>query len=147
MQIRMYIDIGQDTAAERVVFEVIDHAVHLIHHSLFVDVLYAHLIAVRLSDRTVLICPFIPDMTVQVMDIVRFFLPDPEHFIRTALDRRFPQRDRRKFFGKIIAVHHAEFFDRIGTAAVLPVRAHLFSLGAYTVCQYIPAHIDKDLIC
>ena len=64
MQILMHINIGQDPAAERIIFQIINHPVHLIHHSLTILMFLCQLIAVRFSDGTVFICPFIPDGTV-----------------------------------------------------------------------------------
>ena len=42
-----------------------------------------HLITVGLTYGSILISPFIPDMTVQEVDIIGFLLPDPEHFLRS----------------------------------------------------------------
>ena len=99
MKILMHINIRHDTAAVRIVLQIIDHSVHLIHHALFVLMLYTHLITISLADGTVLIRPFIPDRTVQIMDIVGFALPDPQHLIRGALDGRLAEGQRRKFLG------------------------------------------------
>ena len=64
MKILMHIDIRHDPAAVRIVLQIIDHTIDLIHHSLFILMLYLHLIAVGFSDGTVLICPAVPDVTV-----------------------------------------------------------------------------------
>ena len=70
MQILMYINIGHDTSAEWVVFQIIDYSVHLIHHAFFILMSDTHLIAVCFPDRAILISPLIPDMAVKIMDIV-----------------------------------------------------------------------------
>ena len=147
MQILMHIDIGKDSAAERIVFQIIDDTVHLIHHAFLVLMLLCKLITVRLTDRTVLIRPLIPDSTLQIMDIVGFSLSDPEHLLRTGLDRSLTKRDRREFLRQIITVDHTKLLDRVSTRSVLPVRADLLALGARSVLQYIIAHINKNLVC
>ena len=70
MQILMYINVSHDTSAEWVVFQIIDHPVHLIHHAFFILMPDAHLIAVCFPDRSILISPLIPHMAVKIMDIV-----------------------------------------------------------------------------
>ena len=70
MKILMYINIRHDPSAVRIVLQIIDHTVYLIEHSFFILMLYAHLISVSFSDRSVFICPAVPDMAVQVLDII-----------------------------------------------------------------------------
>ena len=79
MQILMNIDVGQNPPAVRIVLQIIDNTVYLIHHSFLILMFHSHLISVRLSDGSVFICPAVPDMRFQVMDVVGFALPDPEH--------------------------------------------------------------------
>ena len=146
MQILMHIEIGHDPTAERIVFQIVDHPIGLIHHPLLILMFYAHLIAVGLSDGSVLVRPGIPDMTVKVMNIVGFFLPDPKHFIRRTLKRRPPKRQDRKLLRQIIPVHHAKLFDRISRCAILPVRSDPLPLGAGPILQYILTHANKYLI-
>ena len=81
------------------------------------------------------------------MNIVRLFLPDPEHLIGTAFDWGFSKGNSRKLLRQVIAVDHTELLNCIGTRAILPVRADFFTLCAYTVFQYILTHINKNLIC
>ena len=70
MKILVDINICHDPSTVWVVFQIIDHTIYLIHHSFFVLVLYTHLISISLSDRTIFICPFIPDMTLQIIYII-----------------------------------------------------------------------------
>ena len=81
----MHINIGHNSSAERIIFQIIDHSVYLIHHSFFILMFHTQLIAVGFSDGAVLICPAVPDMAVKVMDIVGFLLPDPEDLIHGTL--------------------------------------------------------------
>ena len=53
---------GQNPARSRIVLEVVEDPVHLIHISLRVVVLHRELIAVGLADGAALIGPLIPDM-------------------------------------------------------------------------------------
>ena len=70
MKILMHINIRHDPAAVRIVFQVIENTVYLIHHSFFIFMLHLHLISVGLTDRACLIRPAVPDMTVQVMNVI-----------------------------------------------------------------------------
>ena len=70
VQILMHINVRHDPAGKGIVLEVIDHAVHLIEHSFLILMLYTQLIAVCLADAAVLIRPLVPDMAVQVVDVV-----------------------------------------------------------------------------
>ena len=97
MQILMHIDICHDPPAVRIVFQVVDHTIHLIHHALPVLMFYLHLIPICFSDRAVFIRPTVPDMTVQIVDIIGFFLPDPKQLVGTAFDSGPSQSQRRKF--------------------------------------------------
>ena len=64
MQILMHINIRQDSSRKRIVFQIVNHAVHLIKQALFIQMLYTKLIAVSLADTAVFIRPFVPDMAV-----------------------------------------------------------------------------------
>ena len=72
MKILMYINIGHDPSAVRIVLKIKKYPVHLIHHSFFILMFHTQLIAVGFSDGAVLICPAVPDMAVKIMDIVGF---------------------------------------------------------------------------
>ena len=143
----MYVDIGHDPSAVGIILQVKKDSVHLIHHTFSVLVLHLHLIAVCLANGACFIRPAVPDVAVKIVDIVGFLLPDPEDLIHSAFQRRLPQRQRRKFFPQIIAVHHAEPLDGIGRGSVLPHRAYLLALGAGAVVNNVFAHVDKSNIC
>ena len=108
--------------------------------------LHAKLITVGLSDGAVRIRPLIPDMAVQIVNIVGFLLPDPQDFVRRTLQCGSAQCQNRKFLGEIIPVHHTEFLYGVRGRSVLPMRAHLLSLRTGSVVQNIPAHIDKNIV-
>ncbi len=90
MQVLMHIYIGHDPSAERIVFQIVNHPVYLIHHAFFVLMLNPQLIAVRLAYRTVLVRPLVPDMAVKILYVVGFLLPYPEDFVGSAFDSRLP---------------------------------------------------------
>ena len=127
--------------------QVIDHSVYLIHHPLFILMLHTHLVPIRFTDRAVLVCPCIPDVAVKVMDVIGFLLPDPEHFVGGALERRLSERHDRKLFGQIITVHNPKNFHRISAFTVRPVRSYLLPFRAGPILQNVPAHVNKNLIC
>ena len=147
MQIFMHINIRHDSSAVWIILKVIDYTVHLIKHAFFILVLYAHLISISLSDRTVFIRPTVPDMTVKIIDIIRFLLPDPQKLIRTAFDCCSSKCQCRKFFRQIIPVHNSEFLDRICRCSIFPYRSYFFASGIGTVIDNVTAHIDKYFVC
>ena len=63
----------------------VEHPVHLIHVAFFIMALHADLVAVGLSDGARLIRPLVPDMAVQIMDIIGLFLINPQNLIHAAL--------------------------------------------------------------
>jgi hypothetical protein len=81
----MIVNAADDAAAERIIFEIVQDPVRLVEHSFLVTALDADLIAVSLTDGTVLISPLIPDVRFQIMNIVGFALPDPQNLIHAAL--------------------------------------------------------------
>ena len=82
-------------------------------------------------------------MALQVCQSVGLLLPDPEHLIGRQLDGRRPQRERRKLFGKVIAVDHSKILDRVRRRTVLPVRADRHAFSTESVVQYVAAHIHE----
>ena len=104
--------------------ELPEHPVHLIHISLGIVVLHTQLITVGFADAAVLVCPGVPDVAAEIMDVVALFLPDPEQFIYRAFEILAPQGQHREFLPQVIAVDHPEAFDRVGRRSVLPMRAH-----------------------
>lgn len=125
MKIPMHIDIGHDTAAEGIILQVVDHTIHLIHHPLLILVLHPHLITVCLADGPLFIRPLVPDVAVQVMNIVGLLLPNPQHLVRGVLQGSAPQGHDGKLPGQIVPVYHAKLLDGICRSAVLPMGAHL----------------------
>ena len=93
-QISVDIYISQNAAAERVVLEVIENSVNLIKLALGVVVLDSELIAVCLSYAAAFVRPRVPDVAVEVVDVVRFLLPYPKQLVRCALDEGLSQRHR-----------------------------------------------------
>ena len=61
--------------------KVINHPVHLVKFALGVLVPDGQLITVSFADGAVFICPLIPDVAVEIVDIVGFLLPDPQQFV------------------------------------------------------------------
>ena len=108
---------------------------------------HTHLITVCLADGTILICPLIPDRTVQIMNIIGLALPDPQHLIRCTLDSCLSKRQCRKLLREIIPVHNTKLLHCISITAVLPLRTNLLALRTAAVIKDIPAHINKHLIC
>ena len=147
MKILMHVNICHNTTAIRIVLQIINHAVYLIHHAFFILMLHLHLITISFSDRTILISPTVPDMTVQIINIIRLLLPDPEHLIHTALDPGSSKSQCRKFLRQVIAVDHSKFLNGICRCSVLPSWAYLLPLCACSILYNVSAHINKYFIC
>ena len=77
----------------RIVFEVVEHSVHLVEFTLGVNVLYAELIAVRLADRAGFVRPAVPNVRIELVDVVALLLPNPKEFVDCALKRSTTKRD------------------------------------------------------
>jgi hypothetical protein len=146
MKILEVVDACENTTAVGVVFQIVDESVHLIHLPLREFVFHAQLITIGLSDRSVLVRPRIPDVTLEILYVVGFFLPDPQKLIRTALDCGSPERDGRKFLSEIITVDNPEFLDGVGACPVLPMGTDFLSLCTAAVINNIAAHINKYLV-
>ena len=95
-QVCVDVYVCQYAAAERVVLEVIENSVNLVEVALGIVVLDSELIAVCLADAAVLVSPSVPDVPLEVVDVVRFFLPYPEQLVRCALDKGLSERHRRE---------------------------------------------------
>ena len=147
VKILMHINICHNSTAEWIVFQIIDNSVYLIHHAFFILMFHSKLISVCFTDRTIFICPAIPDMAVKIMDVIGFLLPDPENLIHSTLQRSTSKRHGRKFFSKVISVYHTKFLNCVGRCSVLPHRADLLSFCARTILQDILAHFYKYIIC
>ncbi|MPM97055.1 hypothetical protein SDC9_144228 [bioreactor metagenome] len=105
--------------------------------------LYSQLIAVGLPDGPGLIGPLVPNLRVQVADIVRLLLPDPQKLVHRRLPIGAPQRQNRELRGEVIAVYNAEFFDGMGGSPVLPMRPDLLVRVPDAVLQDVPAILKK----
>ena len=77
MKVGKIVQIRHYPARAGVVLQVEQHAVHHVELPLLILVLHAHLIAVCLSYGAVFVSPRVPDVAVQIVNVVRFFLPDP----------------------------------------------------------------------
>lgn len=67
------------------------------------------LITVSFADGAVFICPLIPDVAVEIVDIVGFLLPDPQQFVNTGFEICAPDGQNGKFPLQIITVDNADF--------------------------------------
>jgi len=99
----------------------------------------AQLIAVGLADRAVRTSPAVPDVAAQLRDTVGLFLPDPQKLLDAGLVVGSAERHDRKFLLQVVAVHDAEFLDRVRGRPVLPVRTDLAVGVPDAVCENVPA--------
>ena len=147
VQILMHIDVSHDPTAVRIVFKIVKHPVHLIHHAFFVLMLYTQLVAIGLADGTVFVCPAVPDMAAQIFNIVGFFLPDPEDLVKSVFEACLSQGQGGEFFPQVVAVDYAETFYGVGKASVVPFRSYFFAFCAAAVVEDVTAHGFEYFIC
>ena len=86
-------------------------------------------------------------MAAQVGDAVGFLLPDPQKLPDAGFPIRPPQRHDREFLLQVIPVDHAEFLDRMGRRAVIPMGAHLQIGIPDAMVQNFPASCAVNLVC
>ena len=124
MQVLKIVNIREDAAAGRVVLQVVEHPIHLIHVPLGVVVLYGELVAVGLADGAVFVGPAVPNVATEVVNIIGLLLPDPQKLVDTGFEIGAAEGQNGELLLQIIAVYKAELFHRVGGGAVLPVGAH-----------------------
>ena len=95
----------------------------------------------------VLACPRVPDVAVQLCDIICLFLPNPEKLIDGVFPSRRPQSDDGKLLGQIVAIDDAEALDGIRVRSVGPLRPDVLALRGKSVVENISAHICEDSVC
>ena len=146
VKIGVVVDAGENATAEWGVFEIPEHAVDLIHLAFFVLMLDAQLVAIGFADATIGICPFVPNVGVQVMDVVGLFLPNPKDLVGGRLDCGAAQGDGREFLLEIVASANTKLLDSVGWRAIFPVRTNLFALSVGAILENVTAHSYKLLI-
>jgi len=129
------------------VFQIVKDPVNLVELAFGINVLYAELIAVRFADRTSLVSPTVPDMGVEIVNVVALFLPYPQDFVDSRFECGATKCDYRKFFRQIVAVDYAKLFYRMCGRAVEPVRTYGQVFVAYAVVENVSASVDENLVC
>ena len=147
VQILKIVDIRQDAAAGRVVLQVVQHPVHLVHLPLGILMLHRQLIAVGLADGAVLIGPAVPDMPAEIMDVVGLLLPYPQQLVDTRLEVRSADGEDGELLAQVVTIYDAEFFDGVGGRTVLPVGAHVLVGIPYAVGKDLPAVFLEYTVC
>ena len=137
------VHVGHDAARERRVRKVVEHAVHLVEVALGIVTLLGDLVAVRLADGTGLIGPLVPDMALEVVDVVRLLLIDPEDLVHSGLKCRAAKRECRKLLTQVVARRHAEVLDGVGGRSVLPMGTDLLTFCGGAVVEDVAAHLHK----
>ena len=69
-QVAKHIGVRHNAAAVRRVLKVVQHTVHLVEIALGIMALLANLVPVGLADGTSLVGPLIPNMAVEVVDVI-----------------------------------------------------------------------------
>ena len=145
-QVAKHVRVGHDAATVRRMLKVVQHAIHLVKVALGIMALLANLIPIGLADGTGLVGPLIPNMAVEVMDVIGLLLIDPQDLVHGRFKRRATQRERGELLAQVVTCRNAKVFNGIGRGAILPHRADLLALGRGAMVQDIAAHGYKLLI-
>ena len=97
VQVGKSVNVGEYPAAGGIVFKVVEHPVHLVELALAVLVFYAELVAVRFAYTAVFVRPLVPDMGMEVMDVVALLLPYPQYLVYARAECRAPYGQDGKF--------------------------------------------------
>jgi hypothetical protein len=81
-----------------VVLKVIENSINLVEFTFWVNRFLGELIAIGFSDGASLIRPAIPDMGMEVVDVVALLLPDPKKLIEAGLEISSADSEYRKLF-------------------------------------------------
>ena len=145
-QVVVVVEVGHNAAAGRVVLQLPDYPIHLIHIALRVVVLHPQLIAVGLADSALVVSPGIPYVAAQLVNVVGFLLPDPQQLIQSGLPIGAANGENGELLGQIVAVDYAEFVDGVGRGAVLPAGPDLLVGVPDALGQNVLAVLNKYLI-
>ena len=137
VQVMMNVNVGYYATAVRVVLKVVQHAVDLVEQTFLVDVFYAQLIAVGFADTARFVRPTVPNVTVQVVNVVGFFLPNPQQLVHGGLECRATKRYYRELLRQVVAIDNAKQLFGVRGSAVRPMRTHFGKLVAETMVYYV----------
>ena len=126
--------------------QVVDHPVHLVELPLGVLVLHPQLVAVGLADGAALVGPLVPDMAVELVDVVGLLLPDPQQLVHGGLPKSPPQGEDGKLLLQVIAVDDPELLHRVGGGPILPAGADGLVGVPDPVIQDVAAVLKEDLV-
>ena len=134
----MDVDVGNNSTAVWGVLEVVQHLVYLVHVPFGVVTFYAKLVTIRFADGASFVRPTIPNVTVQIVDVVALFLPNPKQFVNGGFESGTSKCDDGELFLEVVSVYLAKHLACVGGSAVVPASADI--LGAV-----FPA-VSKDIL-
>ena len=141
------VQIGHNTTAERILFEILEYAIHLVIIAVSIVRNLSNLITVSFANGARLISPRIPDVRVEVVNVVGLLLVNPQNLVHGALESGTAKRQRRKLLTQIVAIADAKLLDCVCGSTVFPGRANFLALGGGAVFNNVGAHINKNAIC
>ena len=147
MQILKVVQTGEDSSGGRIVLQIVQNPVHLVKLALRIPMPNPQLIAIGLPNGAGFIGPAVPDVAVQVVYIVGFFLPYPKQFIHAVAKRSPAQGHNGEFLPQIIPVYHPELFDCVRRGPILPAGPHCLFGVPYSVFQNVQAGRPVQRIC
>ena len=141
------VQVGHDSTAEWILFEILEHAIHLVIIAVSIVRNLSNLITVSFANGARLISPRIPDVRVEVVHVIGLLLINPQNFVHGALERSAAKRQRRKLLTQIIAIADAKLLDCVCRGTIFPGRTDLLALGGGAVFNNVGTHINKNAIC
>lgn len=122
VQVFMTVHVGQDGPAHGTVRQVMENSLHLVAPGVAVAGLLADLVTVGLTDAAALIRPGVPDVGIQVVDVIGALLVDPEDLIQSGLPVDGAELQNGQLaVPEVIVLGDAEDFAGMGGFAVLPL--------------------------
>ena len=120
VEVVVVVEAGEDAPGGGVVLQIVEHPVHLVHLPLGVLVLDPQLVAVGLADGAVPVGPGVPDVGVEVADVVGLPLPDPQQLVHRVPKGHFSEGLDGKLLPEVVAVDNPEALDGVGGGPVGP---------------------------
>ena len=147
MQIIEIVDVRENPPGMGIVLQIEKDAIDLIEFAFWVNGLFRELISVGFANLTGFVGPGVPNVGTKIMDVVRFFLPNPKQFVQTIFEIGFPNRQNGQFLLKVVLVDDAEFLNGVSRGSVFPVGPNRIIGIPDSVLKDILDVLLEDFIC
>ena len=105
------------------------------------------MVAIGFADGAILIRPRIPDVGVEVVDVVALLLPDPKDLIDRGFKRGAADGEDWEFLLEVISIDDAEFLDCVRRSAISPMWTDVVFLIGDAVLHDLFHVFNENLVC